>query len=133
MGGHDLFKTVRALREDLGYEYTPDEINGRLRVLAFHGLAMLVGRSHRNRQGWQATEKGRQVAVEVEPLMFRYAVMQAHREGDGLAKVVFGDRVLGYAVTPQRYENMADDPTLGLAVVDTVSKSGAVEEEVSAE
>lgn len=121
VGHHKLRKPVRAIVEDLNYEFTPDQISGSLRGLEYHGFTkMTTEDDNRNRNGWVATEAGREAIAAWDSLLYSHALMRAVREGDGLAEIVAtedGGPVVGYVVSPARYARMADDPAGGRVTV----------------
>lgn len=117
IGDHDLKKPVRAIVEDLAYEVTPDEANGRLRRMAFLGMTKLLQGStgSKTKAGWQSTPLGRKIAGQWDALLVHRALTTANRDGEGLVAVHAraGGPIAAYVVTPNRYERMSDDPAAG--------------------
>lgn len=117
IGDHDLKKPVRAIVEDLGYEITPDEANGRLRRLALLGMTLLVqgATGSKTKAGWQITPLGRKIVGQWDALLVHRALTVANRDGEGLAAVRAraNGPVAAYVMTPARYERVNDDPAAG--------------------
>lgn len=128
IGGHALKKPVRALIEDLGFEFTSGELNGRLRSLAFLDLAVLVDGDNKRQAGWQVTLLGRAAVEQFDLLLVTRALTAGRTKGDGLAEIVAVPEgpVVGYVVTPERYQRMSDDPVLGRTRIEPVALPTAV-------
>lgn len=127
LGPHTLKRSVKALVEDLSFQYTSDEISGFLRGMRELGLTVALDIGKRD-AGWQATPAGRE-AVEAWDSLLVYRLLQiAVKTGEGLAEVRINADAnpIAYVASPARYERMADDPSASIAVVITNKEHASV-------